>query len=133
MINPRACGFFCLCRFSKYLSMYNIPAGLDENCCIPKNQLFIKEWLFLVIISVIKVNDVLNKFSLALRAHMKRIDWLISLILQLLKNTRKKWFELNTAKSSATTENFLFFDGTCDPFCFLFNDKMRFLWGFWDY
>ena len=44
-----ACGFcgffFCLCRFVSFNE--NIPAGLNENCCIPKNQLFVKEWFFL--------------------------------------------------------------------------------------
>ena len=31
-------------RFFNAVVNENIPAGLNKNCCIPKNQLFIKEW-----------------------------------------------------------------------------------------
>ena len=35
-------------NFFYYLFLFLKGAGLNENCCIPKNQLFIKEWLFLL-------------------------------------------------------------------------------------
>jgi len=34
--------FFVFVDFQSIFNK-NIPAGLNENCCIPKNQLFIKE------------------------------------------------------------------------------------------
>jgi len=46
MINPRACrfcGFFLPLQIFKVSFNENIPAGLNENCCIPQNQLLIKE------------------------------------------------------------------------------------------
>ena len=45
-MNPSACGFcglFLPFQIFKVSFNENIPAGLNENCCIPKNQLFIKE------------------------------------------------------------------------------------------